>query len=199
MSIDDPRVPSRFPGDPYMQWIDIQDRLLRERVIVLGKEIDDEVANQIIVLLLHLDSEDPGQDIRLQINSPGGSVTAALAIADTMQQLTSDVVTICLGLAQGASSLLLAVGTHSKRLVLPHARIKLHHPTTSIKEGSPRDIEIEAREILHLRRQVNELLAIRTGQPLEKIEKDTFRGVFLSAHEALEYGLVDQVIEANKI
>ncbi len=196
MSINDPTVPDRFSTEPYAQSIDIQNRLLRERVIVLGKEIDHEVANQIIALLLHLDAEDPDKDIRLQINSPGGAVTAALAIADTMQQLTSDVITICVGLAQGASSLLLAVGTHGKRLALPHARIKLDHPATSLKQGSARDMELEAREILNLHQQVNELFAIRTGQPLEKIEKDTVRGVFLSADEALEYGIVDQIIES---
>jgi ATP-dependent Clp protease protease subunit len=195
MSTDVPFVPYRFTNHPYTQWVGIYDRLLKERVIVLGKAVDDEVANQIIAMLLHLDLEDSGKDIRLQINSSGGSLIAALAIADAMQQLTSDVVTVCVGQAQGVSSLLLAVGARGKRLVLPQARIQLHQPTIAVKEGSARDIEIEAREVLRLRQQVNEIYAQRTGQPLERIDKDTERGLFLSAGEALEYGLVDRVLE----
>lgn len=197
MSADMPLVPYRFINNPYSQWVSIYDRLLRERVICLSKEVDDEVANQIIAMMLHLDSENPGQDIQLQINSSGGSVTATLAVADAMQQLNSEVVTVCMGLAQEMTSLLLAVGASGKRFALPNARIALRQPMTSVK-GQARDIEIEAREILRLRRQVNDIYAQKTGQPLEKIEKDTERGLFLSANEALEYGLVDQVIEARK-
>lgn len=190
----DPQVPYRFPGAPATQWVDIKSRLLEERVIFLNKEVDDEVANQIIAMMVYLDSEDPGKDIRLHVNSPGGSVTASLALADTMQQLNSDIVTVCAGLTAGVSCLLLAVGTHGKRFALPHAHIRLQQPTTSVKQGQAREIEIFAAEVMHMRRQVNEIFAQKTGQPLEKIEKDTERGLFLSAHEAVEYGLIDRVI-----
>lgn len=192
-----PKVPYPFGSDPYTQWVAISDRLLRERIISLAQELDDETANQIIALMLHLNAEDSTQDIRLQINSAGGSLTAALALIDTMQQLSCDVVTVCVGLAASVSALVLACGTKGKRFALPHARIKLHHPNMRTIQGKATDIEIEAREALYLRRQLNEIYAQRTGQPLEKIEKDTDRGLFLSAQEALEYGLVDQVIQTK--
>lgn len=194
MPIGVPKVPYRFPGEPYSQWIDIYDRLYRERIIFLGKEVEDEIANQIISVMLYLDSEEPGKDIQLHINSPGGSVTAGMAIYDTMQYIKSEVVTICVGLAASMGSFLLAAGTKGKRFALPHARIMMHQPSKAGTQGTASDIEIEAREILRVRRRLNESYAERTGQPLEKIEKDTDRDFFMSANEAKEYGLVDRVL-----
>lgn len=194
MPIGVPKVPYRMPGEPYTQWIDIYNRLYRERIIFLGKEIDDDIANQIVAVMLYLDSEDPGKDIMLYINSPGGSVTAGMAIYDTMQHIKSDVVTICVGLAASMGSFLLAAGTKGKRLALPHSRIMIHQPSGGTR-GQATDIEIEAREILRIRRQLNELYAYHTGQPLEKIERDMDRDYFMSAEDAKAYGLIDQVIE----
>ncbi|MFN4280524.1 ATP-dependent Clp protease proteolytic subunit [Thermosynechococcus sp.] len=194
MPIGVPKVPYRMPGEPYTQWIDIYNRLYRERIIFLGKEVDDEIANQIVAVMLYLDSEDPGKDIMLYINSPGGSVTAGMAIYDTMQHIKSDVVTICVGLAASMGSFLLAAGTKGKRLALPHSRVMIHQPSGGTR-GQATDIEIEAREILRVRRQLNELYAYHTGQPLEKIERDMDRDFFMSAEEAKNYGLIDRVIE----
>ncbi len=160
----------------------------------MGNEVDDQVANQIIAFMLYLDSEDPGKDIYLYINSPGGMVTSGMAIYDTMQHIKSDVVTICVGLAASMGSFLLAAGTKGKRMALPHSRIMLHQPSGGAR-GQATDIEIEAREILRIRHQLNNIYADRTGQPLEKIEKDMDRDFFMSAAEASEYGLIDRVIE----
>ncbi|AFY62340.1 ATP-dependent Clp protease proteolytic subunit [Synechococcus sp. PCC 6312] len=194
MPIGVPKVPYRMPGEPYTQWIDIYNRLYRERIIFLGRDVDDEIANQIVAVMLYLDSEDPGKDIMLYINSPGGSVTAGMAIYDTMQHIKSDVVTICVGLAASMGSFLLAAGTKGKRLALPHSRIMIHQPSGGTR-GQATDIEIEAREILRIRRQLNNLYVHHTGQVLEKIEKDMDRDYFMSAQEAKDYGLIDRVIE----
>lgn len=194
MPIGVPKVPYRMPGDTYTQWIDIYNRLYRERIIFLGRDVDDEIANQIIAVMLYLDSEDSGKDIILYINSPGGMVTAGLAIYDTMQHIKSDVVTICVGLAASMGSFLLAAGTKGKRLALPHSRIMIHQPSGGTR-GQATDIEIEAREILRIRRQLNNIYANNTGQPLERIEKDMDRDYFMSPQEAKEYGLIDRVIE----
>ena len=194
MPIGVPKVPYRLPGEQYTQWIDIYNRLYRERIIFLGRDIDDELANQIIAVMLYLDSDDPGKDIYLYINSPGGMVTAGMAIYDTMQHIKSDVVTICVGLAASMGSFLLAAGTKGKRLALPHSRIMIHQPSGGAR-GQATDIEIEAREILRIRHQLNNIYADRTGQPLAKIEKDMDRDFFLSAEESKEYGLIDRVIE----
>lgn len=196
MPIGVPKVPYRMPGEPYTQWIDIYNRLYRERIIFLGRDVDDEIANQIVAVMLYLDSEDPGKDIVLYINSPGGSVTAGLAIYDTMQHIKSDVVTICVGLAASMGSFLLTAGAKGKRLALPHSRIMIHQPSGGTR-GQASDIEIEAREIIRIRRQLNQIYCDRTGQPLEKIEKDMDRDYFMSPHEAKEYGLIDRVIEAG--
>ncbi len=194
MPIGVPKVPYRMPGEPYTQWIDIYNRLYRERIIFLGREVDDEIANQIVAVMLYLDSEDPGKDIMLYINSPGGSVTAGMAIYDTMQHIKSDVVTICVGLAASMGSFLLAAGTKGKRLALPHSRIMIHQPSGGTR-GQATDIEIEAREILRIRRQLNNLYVHHTGQVLDKIERDMDRDYFMSAQEAKDYGLIDRVIE----
>lgn len=198
MPIGVPKVPYRMPGEPYTQWIDIYNRLYRERIIFLGKEVDDEISNQIVAVMLYLDSEDPGKDIVLYINSPGGSVTAGMAIYDTMQHIKSDVVTVCVGLAASMGSFLLAAGTKGKRLALPHSRIMMHQPSGGTR-GQATDIEIEAREIIRLRRQLNQIYADRTGQTLEKIEKDIDRDFFMSSQEASEYGLIDRVIEDRPV
>ncbi|NRB07153.1 MAG: ATP-dependent Clp protease proteolytic subunit [Richelia sp.] len=194
MPIGVPKVPYRMPGEQYIQWIDIYNRLYRERIIFLGRDVDDEIANQIIAVMLYLDSEDPGKDIYLYINSPGGMVTSGMAIYDTMQHIKSDVVTICVGLAASMGSFLLAAGTKGKRLALPHSRIMIHQPSGGTR-GQASDIEIEAREILRIRHQLNEIYSQNTGQDLAKIEKDMDRDFFMSAQESLEYGLIDKVIE----
>lgn len=194
MPIGIPRVPFRFPGEPYTQWINLYERLALERIIFLSGEVSDGMANAIIARLLYMDSEDPSKDISIYINSPGGSVTAGLAIYDTMMHIKANVVTICVGMAASMGSFLLAAGTKGKRLALPNTRILIHQPLGGA-QGQATDIEIEAKEILRMRQQLNEMLAARTGQPIEKIQKDTDRDFWMSAQEAKEYGLIDRVIE----
>lgn len=196
MPIGVPRVPYQMPGQAYTDWINIYDRLYRERIIFLGRGINDGLANQIIAVMLYLDSEDNNKPIYLYINSPGGSVTAGLAIYDTMQHIKSDVVTICVGLAASMGAFLLAAGTKGKRLALPHSRIMIHQPLGGIQgRRQATDIEIEAKEILRIKDDLNRMMAYHTGQPVEKIAKDTDRDFFMSAQEAKEYGLIDKVIE----
>ena len=196
MPIGVPSVPYRLPGSSYEQWINIYERLFRERIIFLAEEVDDGIANAIVAYLLYLDSDDQTKPIYLYINSPGGSVTAGMAIYDTMQHIKSEVVTICVGLAASMGAFLLAAGSKGKRLALPHSRIMIHQPLGGVGRRQATDIDIEAKEILRIRRLLNEIMAERTGQPIEKIEKDTDRDYFLSAQEAKEYGLIDSVIEA---
>ncbi len=199
MPIGVPSVPYRLPGSQYERWIDIYTRLGQERIIFLGQEVSDGIANRIVALLLYLDSDDPNKPIYLYINSPGGSVTAGMAIYDTMQYIKSDVITICVGLAASMGSFLLAAGTPGKRLALPHARIMIHQPMGGTGRRQATDIEIEANEILRIRAQLNQLLADKCGQSLEKIEKDTDRDYFMSAEEAKEYGLIDKVIDEKSL
>lgn len=172
---------------------DIFSRLLRERIIFLGEEIDDEMANVIIAQLLLLDSENPEKDIMLYINSPGGVITAGLAIYDTMQHIRADVSTICLGEAASMGAFLLSSGTKGKRLSLPSSRIMIHQPLGGAR-GQATDIEIEAKEILRMKSMLNEILATNCSQPLEKIKEDTERDYYMSAQQAVEYGLIDKVI-----
>ena len=172
---------------------DIYSRLLRERIIFLGSGIDDGVADALVAQLLFLEAEDPEKDIQIYINSPGGSVTAGLAIYDTMQQVAPDVVTICYGLAASMGAFLLSGGTKGKRLALPNARIMIHQPLGGA-QGQAVDIEIQAKEILFLKDTLNGLMAEHTGQPLDKIAEDTDRDYFLSPAEAVEYGLIDRVV-----
>ena len=176
---------------------DIFSRLLRERIIFLGSEIDDDVANSVVAQLLLLDSENPEKDIMLYINSPGGVITAGLAIYDTMQLIIADVSTICLGDAASMGAFLLSGGTKGKRLALPNSRIMIHQPLGGAK-GQATDIEIEAKEILRMKTMLNELMAQHTGQKVEKIKKDTERDNFMSAQEALEYGLIDRIITRDE-
>ncbi|XWK85907.1 MAG: ATP-dependent Clp endopeptidase proteolytic subunit ClpP [Phormidium sp.] len=177
---------------------DIYSRLLRERIMFLGTQVDDDVADSLVAQLLFLDAEDPEKDIQLYINSPGGSVTAGMAIYDTIQQIRPNVVTICYGLAASMGAFLLAAGTRGKRMSLPNSRIMIHQPLGGA-QGQAVDIEIQAKEILYHKRKLNELLAYHTGQPLDKVEVDTDRDFFMSAAEAKDYGLIDQVITKQNI
>ena len=172
---------------------DIFSRLLRERIIFLGQPIDDTISNVVVAQLLFLEAEDPEKDIFVYINSPGGSVTAGMAIYDTMQHIGPDVSTICVGLAASMGAFLLAGGTTGKRISLPHARIMIHQPLGGA-QGQATDIEIQAKEILHHKNRINQLLAFHTGQPIDRIAQDTERDFFMSAAEAKNYGLIDQVM-----
>ena len=194
MPIGTPSVPYRLPGSQLERWVDIYTRLGAERILFLGQEVNDGIANSLVAQMLYLDSEDSSKPIYLYINSPGGSVTAGLAIYDTMKYVKSDVVTICVGLAASMGAFLLSAGTKGKRLALPHSRIMIHQPLGGTSQRQASDIEIEAREILRIKAMLNRTMAEMTGQTFEKIEKDTDRDYFLSASEAKEYGLIDKVI-----
>ena len=176
---------------------DIYSRLLKDRIILLGTPIDDDTANLIIAQLLFLQAEDPKKDICLYINSPGGSVTAGLAVYDTIQILSCDVKTYCIGQCASMGAVLLAAGTAGKRFALPHSRIMIHQPWGGM-QGTAADIEIQSKEILRLRSMLNNILARHTGKDLKKIERDTSRDYFMSAEEACKYGLVDEVVPAGK-
>jgi len=179
--------------------MDIYSRLLNDRIVFLGTPVDDQVANAIIAQLLHLDSEDPEQDINVYINSPGGSVTAGLAVYDTMRFVNADVATTALGMAASISAVLLAAGTKGKRNVLPNTRVLLHQPwVQGGPGGQASDVEIQARELVRTKRRMNEILADATGQPFEKIERDTDRDYIMGAEEAVEYGVVDRVVSPRE-
>ncbi len=175
---------------------DIYSRLLNERIVFLGTPVDDQVSNLIVAQLLHLESDDPDKDISLYINSPGGSIYAGLAIYDTMQFIKPDVTTICYGVAMSMGSLLLAGGAKGKRLALPNSRILIHQPSSGF-EGQATDIEIHAREVIDLRRRIDEIYAKHTGRPEEQVHDDMERDRFFKADEALEYGLIDKVIDKH--
>ena len=172
---------------------DIYSRLLRERIIFLGTDVNDQVADALVAQMLFLEADDPENDIQLYVNSPGGSVTAGLAIYDTMQQVSPDVITICYGLAASMGAFLLSGGTKGKRLALPNSRIMIHQPLGGA-QGQAVEIEIQAKEILYLKETLNSLLAEHTGQNIQKISEDTDRDHFLSPQEAVEYGLIDKVV-----
>ena len=172
---------------------DIYSRLLRERIIFLGTDVNDQVADALVAQMLFLEADDPEKDIQLYVNSPGGSVTAGLAIYDTMQQVSPDVITICYGLAASMGAFLLSGGTKGKRLALPNSRIMIHQPLGGA-QGQAVEIEIQAKEILYLKETLNSLLAEHTGQNIHKISEDTDRDHFLSPQEAVEYGLIDKVV-----
>ncbi len=177
---------------------DIYSRLLRERIIFLGTAIDGQVADSIVAQLLYLDAEDPEKDVQIYINSPGGSVTAGMAIYDTIQQIRPHVVTICFGLAASMGAFLLCAGTKGKRLSLPSSRIMIHQPLGGA-QGQAVDIAIQAKEILYHKNRLNQLIAFHTGQPIERVEADTERDFYMSAQEAKEYGLIDDVIEQHSL
>ena len=177
----------------YERAYDIYSRLLKDRIIFIGTPIDDYTANLTVAQLLFLEAQDPDKDVNLYINSPGGSVTAGLAIYDTMQYIKCDVSTICIGMCASMAAVLLAGGTKGKRYALPHSRVMIHQPLGGA-EGPVTDVEIRAKELMRMKRMLNEILSKHTGQPIERIEKDTDRDFYLSAEEALEYGIVDKVI-----
>ena len=177
---------------------DIYSRLLKERVIFVVGQVEDHMANLIVAQLLFLESENPDKDIHLYINSPGGSVTAGLSIYDTMQFIKPDVSTMCIGQAASMGALLLAGGTKGKRLALPHSRMMIHQPSGGA-QGQASDIEIQAQEILKLRHQLNQIMALHTGKSVEVIDEETERDNFMNAHEALEYGLIDKVLEQRSV
>ena len=172
---------------------DIYSRLLKERIVFLGDEVNDVTANLVVAQLLFLEAEDPDKDIQLYINSPGGSVSAGFAIYDTMQYIKPDVSTICMGMAASMGAFLLAAGTKGKRFALPNADIMIHQPLGGAK-GQAEDIRIQAEKIIEIRERINKILAERTGQPLEKVSKDTDRDYYMTAQEAKEYGIIDEVI-----
>ena len=179
--------------------MDVYSRLLNDRIVFLGTPVDDQVANAIIAQLLHLESEDPEQDINVYINSPGGSVTAGLAVYDTMRFVNADVATTALGMAASISAVLLAAGTKGKRNVLPNTRVLLHQPwTQGGPGGQASDVEIQARELVRTKRRMNEILAEATGQSFEKVERDTDRDYIMGAEEAVEYGVVDRVVSPRE-
>ena len=176
---------------------DIYSRLLKDRIVMLGTEVDDDVANVIVAQMLFLESEDPDKDINLYINSPGGSVTAGLAIYDTMQYVKPAVSTICVGQAASMGAVLLLAGAKGKRHALPNARIMIHQPMGGAR-GQATDIEIQAREILRMKAKLNEIIVKHTGQSLERVEKDTDRDYFMGANEARQYGIIDEVVVQKK-
>lgn len=176
--------------------LDIFSRLLKSRVIMLGSDVNDDVANQICAQLLFLEGEDPKADVWLYINSPGGSVTAGMAIYDTMRFIKPDIATMCIGQAASMGAFLLSAGAKGKRYSLPHSRIMIHQPSGGA-QGAAADIEIQAAEILYLRERLNALLADHTGQPVERVERDVERDYFMSAEQAREYGLIDRILETR--
>lgn len=176
---------------------DIYSRLLKDRIVFIGSEINDHVANLVTAQLLFLEAEDPEKDIYLYINSPGGVITAGLAVYDTMQYIRPDVSTICIGLASSMAAVLLAAGAPNKRFALPHSRIMIHQPWGGV-QGQAIDIDIHAREIMRLRNMLNEILSKHTGKSIKVIERDTDRNFFMSAQEAKEYGIIDEVITSRK-
>ena len=198
MPIGTPSVPYRLPGSQYERWVDIYTRLGVERILFLGGEVNDGVANALVAQMLYLDSDDSSKPIYLYINSPGGSVTAGLAIYDTIQYVKSEVVTICVGLAASMGAFLLAAGTKGKRVALPHSRIMIHQPLGGA-QGQASDIRIQADEILFLKDRLNKELSDRTGQPLDRIQQDTDRDFFMSPTEAVNYGLIDSVIDKRPV
>ncbi len=177
---------------------DIYSRLLRDNIIFIGTPIDDTVANLVTAQLLFLEAEDPEKDVSLYINSPGGIVTAGMAVYDTMQFIRPDVATICIGQAASISALLLGAGTPGKRFALPNSRVLIHQPTMGGLSGQATDIDIHAREILRIRANMNEIMAKHTGQPMEKIEHDVERDFWMSAQQAREYGIIDEIIYKHK-
>jgi len=198
MPIGTPSVPYRLPGSQYERWVDIYTRLGVERILFLGQEVNDGIANSLVAQMLYLDSDDNSKPIYLYINSPGGSVTAGLAIYDTIKYVKSDVVTICVGLAASMGAFLLAAGTKGKRVALPHSRIMIHQPLGGAR-GQASDIRIQANEILFLKERLNTELSERTGKDYDTIKEDTDRDFYMSPNEAVEYGLIDLVLNKNPI
>lgn len=197
MPLGTPKVAYRPPGAQMGDWIDIYNRMYRERILFLGREVDEELANQLVAIMLYLDSEDNNKQISMYINSPGGSVAAGFAIFDTMRHIKSDVSTINIGLAASMGSFLLCGGAKGKRLALPHSRVMIHQPAAGGIQGQASDIKIMAEQILTVRDKCVKYYAELSGQPREKVVRDLDRDRFMSAHEALEYGIIDKVITSS--
>jgi len=195
MPIGVPKVAYKVPGAQFADWVDLYNRLYRERILFLGQQIDDELANSMIGIMLYLDSEDNNKPINMYINCPGGSVTSGFAMFDTMRHIKSDVSTINVGIAASMGSFLLCGGTKGKRLALPHSRTMIHQPAAGGIQGQASDIKIEAEHILGIRDRVVTYYSQLSGQPREKVQMDLDRDNFLSAQESLDYGLIDRVIE----
>ena len=194
MPIGVPKVAYRLPGEPAPQWIDLYNRLYRERVLFLGSDLDDELANQLVGIMLYLSAEDESKRLYIYINSPGGSVTCGIAVYDAMQHVSADVTTICVGIAASMASFVLAGGERGHRLALAHARIMIHQPQGG-SQGQASEVTAEAEEVMRIRRQVGQIYAERTGQSLTTIARDMDRDRFMSGREAKVYGLVDQVAQ----
>jgi ATP-dependent Clp protease protease subunit len=197
MPIGVPKVPFRLPGDSSAQWVDLYNRLYRERVLFLCQELEDELSNQLIGIMLYLNAEESTKGIYIYINSPGGSVTCGIAVYDAMHYIDSDVTTICVGTAASMASFILAGGDRGKRIALPNARIMIHQPEGG-SQGQASEVLSESEEVMRIRRQVGRVYAERTGQPLSRISRDMDRDQFMSAREAKDYGLVDQVAVDTK-
>lgn len=193
MPIGVPKVPFRLPGESSAQWVDLYNRLYRERVLFLCQQLDDELANQLIAILIFLSTEDTSKDVYIYINSPGGSVTCGIAVYDAMNYSTAEVTTICAGSAASMASFVLAGGKKGKRIALPNSRIMIHQPEGG-NQGQASEVFSESEEVIRLRREIATIYAQRTGQSLSKISRDMDRDQFMSAREAKEYGIVDQVV-----
>lgn len=196
MPIGVPKVAYKIPGGRQGEWVDIYQRLTRERIIFMASEIDDELANQIIGVLLYLDNENPGQPIYLYINCPGGSVISGLAIYDTIQHIKSEVVTVNLGLAASMASFLLCAGSRGRRYALPHSRTMIHQPMGGA-QGQAEDIRVEAAQIMRIRNNIVKMYSMMTGQTVDQVTQDLDRDNFLSAEQALKYGLIDEIVMPN--
>ncbi|KAG8469917.1 hypothetical protein KFE25_006372 [Diacronema lutheri] len=194
MPIGVPKVAYKIPGASSADWIDIYNRLYRERIIFLGQEVDDAIANQIIAVMLFMESEDAGRPIHLYVNSPGGSVIAGLAMCDTMGHISSEVATINVGMSASMASFILGAGERGKRLALPHSRVMIHQPMGG-SQGQAEDIKMEAKQILKIKETLVTMYAQMTGQTRERIIKDLSRDNYMSAQQALEYGLIDKIVE----
>ena len=192
MPIGVPKVPFRLPGEPSAQWVDLYNRLYRERVLFLCQDLEDELANQLIGIMLYLNAEEKLKDLYIYINSPGGSVTCGIAVYDIMNYINSDVTTLCVGTAASMASFILAGGTRGKRIAFPHSRIMIHQPEGG-SQGQASEVLSESEEVIRIRRQVGKIYADRTVQSLSQISRDMDRDQFMSAHEAKEYGLVDHL------
>ena len=192
MPIGVPKVPFRLPGEPAAQWVDLYNRLYRERVLFLCQDLDDELANQLIGIMLYLNAEEAEKDLYIYINSPGGSVICGIAVYDIVNYIKSDVTTICVGTAASMSSFILAGGTRGKRIAFPHSRIMIHQPEGG-SQGQASEVLSESKEVIRIRNQVGRIYSERTGQSLNRISKDMDRDQFMSAREAKNYGLVDHL------
>nr|YP_010932409.1 proteolytic subunit 2 of clp protease [Interfilum massjukiae]WKT06071.1 proteolytic subunit 2 of clp protease [Interfilum massjukiae]WKT06170.1 proteolytic subunit 2 of clp protease [Interfilum sp. SAG 36.88] len=194
MPIGVPKVPYRLPGEEDASYVDIYNLLYRERILFLAQAVDDDISNQLVAIMVYLNAEDEKRDMFMYINSPGGSVLAGLAVFDTMEYVQPDVTTICMGMAMSMGSFVLAGGEFGKRIAMPHSRVMIHQPSSAYYDGQAGEFLMEANEVLRIRDEITRIYSIRTGQPRNLISEDLERDSFMSAEEAKEYGVVDQVV-----